>query len=47
MEKEAEVLGDILDGAMETTDSETTLELNLAVIKAKHTVKKKRNKKGV
>ena len=42
MEKAADVLGDILDGALETTDSETTLELNLAVIKVKHTVKKKK-----
>ena len=40
MEKAADVLGDILDGALETTGSETTLELNLAVIKVKHTVKK-------
>ena len=35
MEKAAAVLGDILDGALETTGSETTLELNLAVIKVK------------
>ena len=40
MEKVADVLGDILDGALETTGSETTLKLNLAVIKVKHTVKK-------
>ena len=40
MEKAAEVLGDILDGALEATGSETTLKLNLAVIKVKHTVKK-------
>ena len=40
MEKAADVLGDILDGALETTGSETTLELNLVVIKVKHTVKK-------
>ncbi len=40
MEKAAAVLGDILDNALETTGSETTLELNLAVIKVKHTVKK-------
>ena len=40
MEKAAEVLGGILDDALETTGSETTLELNLAVIKVKHTVKK-------
>jgi hypothetical protein len=44
MEKAAEVLGDILDGALETTGSETTLELNLAVIKVKHTVKKGKNR---
>ena len=31
MEKAADVLGDILDNAMETTGSETTLESNLAV----------------
>ena len=42
MEKAADVLGDILDGALETTSNETTLELNLAVIKVKHTVKKKK-----
>jgi hypothetical protein len=40
MEKAADVFGDILDGAPETTGSETTLELNFAVIKVKHTVKK-------
>jgi hypothetical protein len=44
MEKAANVLGDILDGALETTSSETTLELNLALLKVKHTIKKK--KKG-
>ena len=40
IEKAAEVLGGILDDALETTGSETTLELNLDVIKVKHTVKK-------
>jgi hypothetical protein len=40
MEKAGDVFGDILDGALETTGSETTLELNLAVIKVKHTIKK-------
>ncbi|MHB1600408.1 MAG: ORF6N domain-containing protein [bacterium] len=44
MEKAANVLGDILDGALETTSSETTLELNLTLLKVKHTIKKK--KKG-
>ena len=44
MEKAADILGDILDGALETTGSETTLELNLAVIKVKHTVKKGKNR---
>ena len=46
MEKAADVLGDILDGALETTGSETTLELNLAVIKVKHMVKKKKQYKN-
>ena len=40
MEKAADVLGNILDGAMETTGNETTFELNLAIIKVKHTIKK-------
>ena len=43
MEKAAEVIGDMVfnaDDSMDVTGSETTLELNLAVIKVKHTVKK-------
>ena len=40
MKKAGEVIGDILDGALETTGSETTFELNLAIIKVKHMVKK-------
>ncbi|MHB1697462.1 MAG: ORF6N domain-containing protein [bacterium] len=40
MEKAADVLGSILDDALETTGNETTFELNLAVIKVRHTIKK-------
>lgn len=43
MEKSAEIFSDLLDDSMQVTDTETTLELNLAVLKVKHTVK--RNKK--
>jgi hypothetical protein len=47
MKKAAAVLGGILNDVLETTSNETTFELNLAVIKVKHTVKKdKRSSKG-
>lgn len=40
MERTGRIIGDILDEALETTGSETTLELNFAVLKVKHTIKK-------
>lgn len=42
MEQSGELLSDLLDDSLETIDSETTLELNLAVLKLKHTVKRKK-----
>ena len=42
MQKSGEILADLLDDGMQTTDSETTLELNFAVLKLKHTVKRKK-----
>jgi len=45
MQRGGEIFGEILDrSALETTADETTIELNLAVVKFKHTTK--RSKKG-
>jgi len=42
MQKSGEIIADILDDSLETDESETTIELNLAVLKFKHTIKKKK-----
>lgn len=42
MQKSGEIIADILDDSLQTDESETTIELNLAVLKFKHTIKKKR-----
>jgi hypothetical protein len=42
MKKSGEIIAEILDDALETDESETTIELNLAVLKFKHTIKKKK-----
>ena len=42
MQKSGELIAEILDDDLETSDAETSIELNLAVLKFKHTVKKKR-----
>ncbi|MFI3296911.1 MAG: ORF6N domain-containing protein [bacterium] len=41
MQKSGDIISDILGDDMQTTDSETTIELNFAVLKFKHTVKRK------
>ena len=41
MQKTGEIMGDILGEGMKTTDSETSIEIDLAVLKVKHTVKRK------
>lgn len=41
MQHGGEILSDLLDDEMEVGDSETTIELNFAVLKLKHTVKRK------
>ena len=43
MQKSGEIIADILDDSLETDESETIIELNLAVLKFKHTIKKKKN----
>ena len=41
MQKSGEIISDILGEDMTTTDTETTVELNFAVLKFKHTIKRK------
>ena len=43
MQKNGELIVELLDDDLETTDSETSIKLNFAVLKAKHTVKKKKS----
>ncbi len=40
MQKSGELFSELLDNAPTVTDSETTIELNFAVLKVKHTVKR-------
>lgn len=42
MQQGGEILADLLDDEMQTSDTETTIELNFAVLKLKHTVKRKK-----
>ena len=42
MQKSGELIAEILDDDLQTNDSETSIELNFAVLKFKHTVKKQR-----
>ncbi len=41
MRKSGEIIAEILDDELRTTDRETVVELNFAVLKFKHTIKKK------
>jgi len=41
MEKSGEIIGDLFGDEMHTTDTETEIELNFAVLKLKHTIKRK------
>ena len=42
MKKSGEIIAELLDDDLKTTDTETSVELNFAVLKFKHTVKKKK-----
>lgn len=44
MQKGGEIISEILGEEMKTTDTETTVELNFAVLKLKHTIKRKTDK---
>jgi hypothetical protein len=41
MRKSGAIMAEILDDSLETTDTETTIEINFAVLKLKHLIKKK------
>jgi len=42
MQKSGEIIAEVLDNDLETTDTETTVELNFALLKFKHIIKKKK-----
>jgi hypothetical protein len=42
MQKSGEMIAELLDKSLQTDGSETTIELNFAVLKFKHTIKKKK-----
>lgn len=42
MQKSGEIMADLFGEDMQTTDTETEIELNFAVLKLKHTVKRKK-----
>ena len=41
MQKGGDIMADILGEDLQTTDTETSMELNLAVLKLKHTIRRK------
>ncbi|GBU07997.1 hypothetical protein AwDysgo_13280 [Bacteroidales bacterium] len=41
MQKSGNILSDLIGQYLQTTDTETTIELNFAVLKFKHTIKRK------
>ncbi len=45
MQRSGDIIADILGDDMQTTDTETSIELNFAVLKFKHTITKKKNDK--
>jgi hypothetical protein len=44
MQRSGELIAEILDDDLQISDAETSIELNFAVLKFKHTIKKKRGK---
>ena len=47
MKKSAEIISDILGDSLDATKTETSIELNFAVLKVKHTFKRKNGKNEV
>ncbi|MDR3266665.1 MAG: ORF6N domain-containing protein [Tannerella sp.] len=46
MQKSGDIIAELLDDSMQVTDTETSFEINFAVMKFKHTVKQERKKKN-
>ena len=42
MQKSGEIIAEVLGDELTTTDTETTVELNVAFLKVKHMIKKKK-----
>jgi len=42
MQRSGEIISDLFDNEMQTTDTETEIELNFAVLKLRHTIKRKK-----
>jgi hypothetical protein len=42
MQKSGEMITELLDDDLQTSDTETSIELNFAVLKFKHMIKKKK-----
>ena len=42
MQKSGEIIAEVLGDQLTTTDTETTVELNVAFLKVKHTIKKEK-----
>ena len=45
MQKSGEIIAEVLGDELTTTDTETTVELNVAFLKVKHTIKRKKDDK--
>jgi len=45
MQKSGDIIADLLDDGLQVTDTETTFEINFALMKVKHTIKRKNNDK--
>ena len=45
MQRSGEILADVLDSDLEVSGEETTIEINFAIMKIKHTVKRSKKKK--
>lgn len=43
LKKSGEIIAEILEDDMKVTDTETFIEVNFAVLKFRHTIKKKKN----
>ena len=41
MQEAGQVMTELLDDTLKTSNTETTIEFNLAVVKVKHTIKRK------